>query len=330
MEPSVSPSALILGAVAVLLGAQSGATAPATLSGRVVHRGPSDRALARHWTYLHEFSGDSNRVLDSARTDAAGRYRLTVPRADTGARYVVATQYAEVDYFSEALRIDRARIAVDTIFVYDTTAVGAMTLRHRLVAVFRAEAASGRRARAVVQEMVEVGNPGTRTRIATDTTNPVWTIRLPPGLGEWALAGGDVTADAVWFSGDTVKLFAPIWPGAPLRASYRYTLATREIRVPVDQRTEELTVLVDDTTAAVEGEGAGASLVPLGSRELEGRRFAAYRAGPVDAGGVIRVQLSRGPLTPEDLLPYVIAAAGLALAGGLWYALRRRPRRAGP
>jgi hypothetical protein len=164
-------------------------------------------------------------------------------------------------------------------------------------------------------------NPGGRTRIATDTTNPVWTIRLPRDLREWSLAGGDVTADAVWLNADTIKLFAPIWPGAPLRASYRYTLAVREIVVPVDQRTEELTVLVDDSTATVDG----VSLQPLGVRELEGQRFLAYRAGPLEPGAEIRVTLPRGPLTPDDLLPFVIAGAGLALAAGLWFALRRRP-----
>ncbi|MDP3912071.1 MAG: hypothetical protein Q8Q14_16940 [Gemmatimonadales bacterium] len=319
MESPVSPAAVILGASALLLAAQS----PATLTGRIMHRGASDRALPRHWAYLHEFRGDSNRVLDSTRTDAAGRYRLTIARADTAARYVVATEYAEVDYFSQPLLVDRRRLEVDPIIVYDTTSRGAMRLRHRLLAVFRTEPASGRRAQAVVQEMVEVGNPGERTRIATDTTNPVWTIRLPRGFAEWSLAGGDVTADAVWLNGDTVKLFAPIWPDAPLRASYRYTLSPQEIRVPVDQRIEEVTVLVDDSAARV----SGVPLQSLGMRELDGQRFAAYRAGPLEAGAEIRVTLPRGPLTPEDLLPYVIAGAALALAGGLWFALRRRPAR---
>lgn len=316
MEPSVSAAALT---GALLLAAQ----APATLTGRIVHRDDTERGrpFARQWAYLHEFRGDSNRVLDSNRTDAAGRYRLRVAQPDTSARYVVAAHYAEVDYFSQPMIVFRGRVPVDPIAVYDTTATGAMRLERRLLAVFRAEQAPGRRAQAVVQEMVEVANPGRRTRIATDTTNPVWTIRLPEQPGEWSLAAGDVTPEAVWLDADTVKLFAPIWPGVPLRASYRYTLATREIRVPVDQWIGELTVLLEDSTAVVDG----VPLQSLGIRELEGQRFAAYQVGPVARGAEIRVMLSRGPLTADDLLPFVIAGAALALGLGLWFALRRRP-----
>lgn len=334
MESPVSQAAVIRrGGVALLLCATLPravpAQTPALLTGRVVYRGAASvsRPLPRHWTYLHEFLGDSSRALDSVRTDGAGRYRLTVARPDTAARYVVATQYAEVDYFSQPLILPpRARHEVDPIFVYDTTSRGAMRLERRLIAVFRAEPAPGRRAQVVVQEMLEVANPGERTRVATDTTNPVWTMRLPQGLSEWSFAAGDITPEAAWLHADTVKLFAPIWPGAPLRASYRYTLATREIRVPVDQWTGEVTVLVDDTTAVV----AGAPLQPLGTRELEGQRFVAYGAGPLESGTEIRVTLARGPLAPEDLLPYVIAGAGVALVAGLWFALRRRPAAAPP
>lgn len=334
MESPVSPAALIRAfAVAVVV---SGAFPPAvtsqssaTLNGRVMHRrnGAASEPLARQWTYLVEFRGDSSRPLDSVQTDDAGRYRLSVIRADTAARYVVATAYSDVDYFSQPLVLTSGiRLSVDPIVVYDTTASGpAMRLERRLVAVFRATAPSGGRMQIGVQEMVEVVNPGERTRIATDTTNPVWAMRLPEGVGNWTFAAGDVTSEAVWFDDHTLKVFAPIWPGAPLRASYRYTLGSRELRVPVDQWTGELNLLVEDTSAEL----GGVALQSLGTHELEGRRFVAYRAGPLEAGAEIRVTLPRGPVTPEDLLPYVIAGAALALAAGLWFALRRRPATTG-
>jgi hypothetical protein len=245
-----------------------------------------------------------------------------VPHPDTAARYVVATQYAEVDYFSQPLILGAgSRLAADPIVVYDTTSSGAMRLEQRLFAVFRATRGAGGRAQVVVQEMVEVANAGERTRVATDTTNPVWTMRLPQGVAEWSLAGGDITPEAVWLHADTIKVFAPVWPDAPLRASYRYAIAAGEMRVPIDQWTGELTVLVEDTLAVL----AGVPLQSLGTRELEGQRFAAYRAGPLASGSEIRITLPRGPLAPEDLLPYVIAGAGVALVAGLWFALRRRP-----
>lgn len=332
MESPVSPPALtgrgcglallLSAALSGSLGAQS-----AVVTGSVIYRaGTTSRPVPRQWTFLHEIRGDSSRPADSARTDGAGRYRVVVDRPDTAARYVVATQYAEVDYFSQPLILGAgSRLAADPIFVYDTTSGGntpPMRLDRRLFAVFRAATTTGGRSEIAVQEMVEVSNPGERTRIATDTTNPVWTLRLPDGVGEWEVAEGDITPDALWLDHDTVKVFAPIWPGAPLRASFRYTLASRAVRIPVDQWTGELNLLVEDTTA----EFVGVRLEPLGTHELEGRRFAAYRAGPLEPGAAIQVTLARGPLAPEDFLPYVVALVALGMVVGLWFALRRKSR----
>jgi hypothetical protein len=330
MESPVPAPALTVRALALLLAAalpSSLAAQSAVVSGSVVYRaGSVSRPVPRQWTYLHEIRGDSSRAADSARTDGAGRYRVTVASPDTAARYVVATQYAEVDYFSQPLILGAgSRLAADPIFVYDTTSgrnSPAMRLDRRLFAVFRAATTTGGRSEIAVQEMVEVANPGERTRIATDTTNPVWTLRLPAGVGEWEVAEGDITPDAMWLDHDTLKVFAPIWPGAPLRASYRYTLASRAFRVPFDQWTGELNLLVEDTSAAL----AGVPLERLGTHELEGRRFAAYRAGPLEPGAEIQITLARGPLAPEDFLPYVVALVALGMVAGLWFALRRKSR----
>ena len=328
MESPLSPAAVAL-ALALLTGVAGPLGAQrqnARVTGRVVHQpetgGP--RPLSRQWTFVHEIRGDSSRPVDSARTTGAGAYRLAVPNPDTAARYVVATQYAEVDYFSRLLRIlGPGLVPVDPIVVYDTTVGGpAMRLERRLFAVLRPGPEAGGGRGVVVQEMVEVANPGARTRIAIDSATPVWTIRLPDGVAEWSMAEGDISPEAMWLDNGVVKVYAPIWPGAPLRASYRYSLDSRTIPVLVDQWTGELNLLVEDTTAQL----SGANLTALGAHLLEGRRFGAYRGGPLAAGTVITVRLSRGPLTPEALLPYVVAAAALALGAGLWLALRRRPR----
>jgi hypothetical protein len=172
-----------------------------------------------------------------------------------------------------------------------------------------------------VLELIEIENPGTRTRIAPDTLTPVWTVRLPAGAAGWQVGEGDLSPAALALAGDTVKVFAPIWPGGVRAISYHYTLVGSDFRIRLDQRTEEFDLLLEDTT----GVAAGARFDTLGTYEIDGRRFAAYRTGPLEAGTEITIALSSPPLAPEQLVPYIAAAAALVLAWGLWVALRRKP-----
>ncbi|HEV8264073.1 MAG TPA: hypothetical protein VGQ06_03920 [Gemmatimonadales bacterium] len=268
---------------------------------------------------LHEIRPDTGGPVDSAPTNAAGRYRLTLARRDTAATYFVVTTYQDVEYFSEALGVrGAARVDASPLLVYDTTTAGPpMRIERRLVTLFQAR---GRDGRAVI-DVVEVSNPGTRTRVAPDSLRPVWTLRLPAGARGWALDAGNLVPEAIRVRGDTVKVFAPIWPGAPLRMSQRYALSGSTVRVPLDQWTGELGLLVEDTTAAI----AGPLVQSLGVQEFEGHRFAAYRGGAIEAGAEVRVAFGPGRLKAEDLLPYAVAALALALGSGLWIALRRKP-----
>jgi hypothetical protein len=123
--------------------------------------------------------------------------------------------------------------------------------------------------------------------------------------------------------GDTVKVYAPIWPGGPRQASFQYFVRGSTVQFPVDQPLTELDLLVEDTGAVLTG--VPLDTMGINTYEAEGRRFAAYRAGPLQAGTVLTVEFSSSPLQPEQFVPYIAAVAGLALAWGLWVALRKKP-----
>lgn len=268
---------------------------------------------------LQEVRRDTSGSVDSVRTDGAGRYRLTVERADTGAIYVVSTTYQDVGYVSQALRVEGQRsVSAQPVVVYDTTVAGPpMRLDQRLVTLFRRGGSGGRD----VRELVQISNPGSHTRIAPDRLHPVWTIALPSGATSLEIGEGDIAPEAIWLERDTLKVFAPIWPGAPRQTLFRYNLSGSTVRVPVDQWTGVMGLLVEDTTAVL----SGARLDSLGIHEIEGRRFAAYRAAPIEAGSEVRVAFSGAALRAEQLVPYIAGAAALALAWGLWVALKRKP-----
>src|SRR5207253_935909 len=79
----------------------------------------------------------------------------------------------------------------------------------------------------------------------------------------------------------------------------------------IDQTTHEVNLLVEDTAAVVRAPG----LESLGVQEVDKRRFAAYRAGPLAAGDKVEIVLPQ-KFRAQMVLPYVIAilAAGMVLA----------------
>jgi hypothetical protein len=290
-----------------------------TVTGQVLHGAEKDRPVARQVVVLHQIRRDSGGPVDSTRTDPAGRYRLTIPRADTSALYLVSTLYQGVAYFSRELRVQgRGRTEAEPLVVYDTTVGGPpMRLDRRLLTLFQAGKDGGR----TVLELIEITNPGDHTRIARDSSSPVWTVALPAGAMGWEAGEGDLSPEALRFSGDLVQVFAPIWPGAPRQTSFQYSLTGSTVTIPVDQWTRELDLLIEDSTA----QPAGALFESLGTHDVEGRRFTAYQAGPLDAGTEVAVRFRHAPFRPERLVPFVAGAAGLALAVGLWIALKRKP-----
>lgn len=277
--------------------------------------------LINAWVVLHRLSRDAAGPLDSVRSDGRGRYRILLRSPDSTSAYAVSVLFDSIAYFSLPLNVvDRPAVHVEDLVAFRTTSRGPpIRLTRRLATVARPHEDGSRE----VLEILELQNGGATTRVTNDTLVPTWAGRVPSGAGQFRGGQGDVSSDAMQFRRDSVIVFAPIPPGPVKQISYGYSLSAgvRELVIPIDQPTDEVNLLIEDTTAAV----SAPKLESLGVRELEQRRFAAYRAGPLVPGDKVEIRLPAEGFRAQMLLPYVIAllAAGMILA--LVWALRRKP-----
>jgi hypothetical protein len=292
-----------------------------TVTGRVV-RGTTRQPLARAWVVLHEVSmGGDGRPIDSTRTDGQGGYTMAIRRPDSAAIYVVSSWYAGIAYFSEPLvPARRATGRLRPIAVYDTSSAGpAVALSRRLVTIARPKQDGTRD----VLELLELENPGEKTRVPPDTLRPTWTGAIPQAAIQFRVGQGDLSPQAVTLRGDSVEVFAPIPPGERKQLSYAYVLPAdvRAVTVPIDQPTAEVDLLLEDTAAVV----TAGRLDSLGVEDLEGRRFARYRMRDVAPRAALAIALPQGGLHAQTLVPVVVLLAAIALGIGFVVALRRKP-----
>jgi hypothetical protein len=287
-----------------------------------VLRGGRDTVpLANAWVVLHRLARDAAGPLDSVRSDARGRYRIALRSPDSTSGYAVSVWYDSIAYFSLPLNVTgRPAVHVEDLIAFPTTSAGPpIRLARRLATVARPNVDGTRE----VLEILELANTGATTRVTTDTLAPTWAGRVPAGAGQFRGGQGDISSDAMQFRHDSVIVFAPIPPGPVKQISYGYSLPadTRELVIPIDQSTDEVNLLIEDTTAMVKAP----KLESLGVRELEQRHFAAYRAGPLAPGDKVEIRLPAGKFRPQILLPYIIALLAIGMVGALVWALRRRP-----
>lgn len=296
-----------------------------TVTGRVLVGGRDSVPLRGSWAVLHRVTRDTGGPIDSVRTDAAGRYRMQLPRpraaAESAAVYVVSTWYDSLAYFSLPLNVlGRPAVRVEDLVVYPTTRnAPQIQLTRRLVTIGQ-PAADGTRE---VLEILELLNSGLTTRVTDDTLVPTWAGAIPSTAIQFQGGQGDISPDAMKLVGDKVFVLGPIPPGQVKQLSYGYMLPAggTGIVLPIDQPTQDLNLLVEDTSAVVVAPGIAA----LGVQEIEQRRFAAYRAGPLAPGDRVTIGLPAGAFRPQMLLPYVIALLATAMMAALVWALRRKP-----
>jgi hypothetical protein len=292
-----------------------------SVSGRVLRGGGDTVPLANAWVVLHKVTRESGQPIDSARSDARGRYRILLRRPDSTSVYVISAWYDSLAYFSLPLNVlGRAAVHVEDIMTFATSVSGPpLRLARRLATVAHAREDGTRE----VLEILEIENPGVTTRITKDTLTPTWAGRVPQGAGQFRGGQGDISPEAMVFRNDSIYVLGPIPPGPVKQLSYGYALpaGTRTLTMPIDQPTTELNLLVEDTAAAVRAP----QLETLGVEEIESRRFAAYRAGPLAAGDRVEIDLPSTGFRAGTLLPYVIAVLAAGMVVALVWALRKRP-----
>jgi hypothetical protein len=308
---------LLLGAVSTLT-----AQAPVSVSGRVLRGAARDTVpLANAWVVLHRVTRESGGPVDSVRSDARGRYRMELRDPDSTGVYVVSAWYDSLAYFSLPLNVTgRPAVHVEDIVTFPTSTSGPPIRLARRLATIAGATEEGTRE---VLEILELENTGNTTRVTKDTLVPTWAGRVPERAAQFRGGQGDVSPEAMLFRNDSVFVLGPIPPGPAKQLSYGYSLAagTRTLVIPIDQPTVEFNLLVEDTAATV----SAPKLESLGVQELEQRRFAAYRAGPLAPGDKVEIQLPGGRFSAQTLLPYVIAVLAAGMVVALVWALRRRP-----
>lgn len=279
--------------------------------------------LPNAWVVLHRVTREGGGPLDSVRTDARGRYRIPLRVDDTTEVYVVSAWYDSLAYFSLPLNVvGRPAVHVEDIVAFPTMTTGPpIRLARRLVTIARPGPDGTRE----VLEILELENTGYTTRITKDTLVPTWAGRVPDVAGQFQGGQGDISPEAIVFRNDSVHVLGPIPPGPPKQLSYGYSLpaSARTLVLPIDQPTVELNLLIEDTAAVVTVPPPGVE--SLGVQEIEQRRFAAYRAGPLAAGDRVEITLPRGAFRAQMVLPYLIAVLAMVMVAALVWALRKKP-----
>lgn len=314
-----------------MLGAESATGQGFGIAGAVAHGGRDGRPpLAGRWTVLHRVTEQGGAPVDSTRTDRSGRYRFRLAAVDTAAVYIVSTEWHGIGYFTAPVRSEgRSADTLETLVVYDTSSSGpALRLVRRLLTVARFQERDGAFA---ALEAWHVQNPGQTARVASDTTNPVWSITLPGGVTDFQVRDGDVSPEAVVRRGDRAAVFGTIAPGAArqILVTYGFSATTRQVAVPVDQWTGQMELLVEGGDAGA----TGPALQRLEPETVEGRTFQHFRADQPDVGAVFVITLPAAAAGAQTALPFIVAIVAivvLLLAGGLYVAFRPRRTAAVP
>lgn len=297
---------------------RTASTGPLFLSGRVVRvKGADTVPLPGLRIVAHRVGTDHQGPLDSLRSDAVGRFSFTVARPDTGAMYVVSTLYAGIGYFSAPYSAG-TRAGSDSILlpVFDTSSTGSpldVAVRHLVVSAVDRDGSRD------VLDIVQVANPGTTTLVPRDSA-PTWRMRLPHGIESFRVGEGDVPSEAVRRVGDSILVRAPFPPGIKqVVGMYVVPQGMRTLRVPIDQPTARLEVLVEDSLA----NASGAALAAANPLQLQGRTFRHFSSTRVVRGETAEITFG-APGGGRNLAWVAIALSALLLASGGYLAARRR------
>jgi len=303
---------LLLAALAAPLAAQRQAIA----SGTVLRTGAQDTLpLAGAKVVLHRIGRDTQAPLDSTRTDARGRFRFRYA-ADTSAIFLLSTNHADIEYFSDPVRASAER--PDTalvLMVSDTTSRGRADVVSQHVVVSRPDPGGLRG----VLEIVVLENAGPLTLVSPDSVTPVWQGRIPAGAAGAVAGSGDYSPDALVFQGDSVRLFAPVAPGTK-QLVFTYSLPARPgaVQFTSPDSVGTFNLLLEEDQV----EPTGGGLADGGVQEIEGKRFRQW-VGPLAAGATVTVPFGGGSTT--WVLPALVGAVALVLIAVLVRTLRRKP-----
>ncbi len=291
------------------------------VTGRIVLGTETDSMpLVDRMAVLHVVGLQGGRPVDSMLTDSNGEYRLLSPTRDTTAGYLVSVEHDGVGYFSEPFGArDQASASASTIVAYDTSHTRPdITVLERHI-IIRSPTEDGTRR---VLELIGLGNDGFLTRIADDSTRPVWQGAIPAEALQFEVGQSDISPQMIFRSGDSVAVIAPLSPGAKqILISYLLPESVGTLTIPVDQPVRDMNIMLEDTSATIE-EGP---FRLMGIEELERVSLFRYSATGVQPGTPITVQFASPPFAIAELWWIIVPIAALTLGGVLYWWLRNQP-----
>ena len=296
----------------------------AVVAGRVVTPGRErEIGIPNVMVTVHRVGPDSAGALDSARTDAAGRYSVRYRRFGSDeAVYFAAAVHHGIAYFSSPLRGARVSAADAEITVFDTTSKPVtLTVQGHHIVVSAPKPDGGRD----VVEVYELSNDTTVTLVGRDSLAPIWSAPIPHDASGFVAGQGDVSPITLQRRGDRVTLAAAFGPGVK-QLSYSYTLppGAFPLNLTLEHLTSVLEVLLEEPAAQVRAP----ALHSTGDATTQGRTFKRFLAQSAPQGETVRIDVpvtSAG--TRAGVLTGLAITIALAMVAALAYALRRRAPR---
>ncbi len=283
-----------------LVQAPTAAPAPFTITGRSVRVARGDTvAAAGAAIYLHRVSQSAQGVLDSTRSDAAGRFAFRAT-ADSGDVLLVSARWGGVEYF--AAPVSRGQ-AVEVIVV-DTSSAVPVSVAARHV-ILGGPAPDG--TRDVVDLLVLRNGTGMTRVTATGSRDASFTMLVPPLVANLRVGDADFSPDAFERHGDTLALYAPIPPGdRQFFLEYQVAPGARQLVLPLQPPSDTLSILAEESTLAMP-----AGMTRQGTEAMNGRRFARWAGRP--AASRLEIRLPGGWRAPTWLLPVLVVLLAVPL-----------------
>ena len=275
---------------------------------------------ANTWVTVHRVGKDSAGPIDSVRSDALGRYRLTWRTFGTAdAVYFASVTWNGIAYFTPPLRDRHTRGEGAEITVFDTTsATFPLHVKGRHLIVSSADSGDTR----TVIEVFELENDSLRTLVASvaQSPSPTWTVRIPARAQDVHASDGEISPDAFTMSRDRVAVFAPIAPGVKqVSFSYRIPSGGFPLTLRIDEPTVVLEVLLEDAQATARGAG----VLAVGPVIMENRNFRRFLAQDVGAGAAVVIDVLNSGGRPRR---YYIVGLLVVIGGVMLAALARAMR----
>ena len=308
---------------------------PGIIIGQAVVAGPASNAsLSNLPASLFTFINGVRQVPPVAsQTDAQGRVRFEGLSTGAGYTYTMYIKFQETIYQSNVIAFapGATQAAVNVTVRAGATDSGGLRIgQHHLII----DLDPAGRALSVIEFYV-ITNTGVLTVAGTADLNaggkPVsFRAPLPPGAVVDSVENRQLGVD-VFQAANSLLSASPLPPGeSTLIFSYQLTIdhATQTLAIGAPLTTTALNVLVAPRIAL-----RSTRLLSEGPVAAGSRNFQLYSARDLAAGSSIAVELSGlpAPLIPLDVLKWApLAAASVALAGTLFFVLRRKNDNAPP